>query len=159
MKREFTSYAPPGTNIPRELGLFGGALALAVLHSLGFLTRYWRAYDALFEFHGSKRVLMEGALMEDFDFLLDRALWGFPLIALILLALVVWNYLSYRQDSMSIYLMRRLPDRGLLHRQCLTLPLLGIVLCVVTALVLLCIYHLIYLNCTPVQCLPVSYGR
>lgn len=159
MKREYTHFAPPGTDIRRTVQVFLIALAAAVLLSGSFLTRYRRAYNALFHWIGQDKVLVPDALMQDFNILLGNCFWAFPLLMLCLLALVVWNYLSYRQGSMSIYLMRRLPDRSLLHHQCWTLPLLGMAICILVCLGLLYIYHLIYLNCTPVQCLPASYGR
>ena len=79
-----------------------------------------------------------------------------------LLFLPFWvglHYAHYYRGSKSIYLMRRLPDRTLLHRQCWTLPLLALGLTLLVLVLLPALYYLIYRYATPAQCLPLAYRR
>lgn len=87
-----------------------------------------------------------------------RVLLGFAVAGLCMLGLALWHYRSYRRDSMSIYLMRRLPEKSLIHRQCWTLPLLGLALYGVTALCLTAVFYRIYCLGMPTAQLPSVLG-
>ena len=54
---------------------------------------------------------------------------------------------------MSIYLMRRLPDRWELHRRCLVFPFAGLVLCVAAAFLTVVLCYACYMIATPEICL------
>lgn len=115
--------------------------------------RYFNAHSNLYGYEGTKRVLLTDAVMPDMGTLIGSALVGFLIIALCMLAMIVYHYAYHLQDSKSIYLMRRLPNRWELHRRCLTLPLLAIVICLLVAVILLLIYYGIYTIATPGECL------
>ena len=148
-KPDLTRYAPPGFPLRTERQLFLLAMIVAVLFSLQFPARYAAALQTV-------RQQLERnlpAIMPDFYQLLGRALLGFALPALCMLIYVFLHYSYHHQGSRSIYLMRRLPDPTELHRRCLTLPLLGIACCILTAAVVLMLYFAIYMTVTPKPCL------
>lgn len=153
MKIDLSRHVPPGLNPRTERNVFFVGLAYAVLRSFGF---FFRLSDGLYRLYtgtGEFRRLRSGAMMPDFVEILDSALLGFGLLALCMVVFLFDHYSYYRRGSKSIYLMRRLPNRWEQHRRCLTLPLAAIVLCALLALVLLCLYFLIYMLVTPEVCL------
>lgn len=159
MKPDISRYAPPGLNLAPERNFFLTGLVCALLYSLGFFGRLTRAVNALYETRRGVRVLLEGAVMEDFAAVLGGALAGFLVLALCMLAFLIYHYTYHRQGSRSIYLMRRLPSRWELHRRCLTLPVLAALLCLLAAFLLLVIYYAIYRSATPEACLSGGQWR
>ena len=165
MRPDLRRQLPPGLSYTRERNAFLRALAaVSALSLLLFLSgRYLPARKELFSYRrvGGQSVatLIPGAQLPDLLQLLDRVLDPLLLLLLFVPFWVLLHYRHYRRGSMSIYLMRRLPDRTLLHRQCWTLPLVGLVLTLGTILVLLLLYALIYILATPAVCLPPAYRR
>ncbi len=131
--------APPGFPLREETVLFRAAFVIAFLWSL---TYFFRLHSALFWIPLDKTMPTFSQLMEGRMFLF----WAPVLVAL---GYTFAHYASYYHRSRSIYLMRRLPDRGLLLRQCVTLPLLGLLTAVLTVLILLAVYYGVYLLLTP----------
>ena len=89
-----------------------------------------------------------GELMAGLPYL---GMWCF----FVLMLMQVWRHYSYHtQDAMSIYTMRRLPDRWELHRRCWTAPVLACLkeLALFAALTALC--AVIWWFATPVPCRP-----
>lgn len=74
---------------------------------------------------------------------------GFLIMTLILLWLAYFHYHYHYQKSKSAYLMMRLTARNELARRCLTLPITGLVITAVTALILTGSYYVAYINLTP----------
>lgn len=160
MNLDWSRRVPPGLSASWERRLFGWALSAASLCSLlTFCARYWHARQGLYMQTPTGNVLLPHALIADLPILLHRVLIPVWLLMLLMPILVALHYLHYRRGSMSIYLMRRLPNRKLLHQQCWTLPLLGLLLCICAVLLLLALFTLIYLYATPAQCLPPIYRR
>jgi uncharacterized membrane protein YqhA len=81
---------------------------------------------------------------------------GFLILALCMLALIVYHYAYHYQGSKSIYLMKRLPNRWEMHRRCITLPLLAALICLIAAIAFLLIYFGIYMVFTPKECLTLG---
>lgn len=150
---DLARHAPPGLELEGEKKLFGWGLLCAAGYSLLFLVRYLDARDELFYDRLGKKVLWENAVMPDFAQLLGDALYGFAVLAVCLAGVAVWHYLYHWQGSKSIYTLRRLPDRWVLHRRCLTLPLAGLAVCAAAALALLLVYYAVYQLATPAACL------
>ena len=165
MKTDIRSLVPPGLSYKRERNTMLRVLAVMTLLSvlIFLLSRYLPARRELFDHIriGGKLVstLIPGAQIQDFPQVMNRVLDPMLIAMLLAPVQVLLHYLYYRRGSMSIYLMRRLPDRGLLHRQCWTLPLLGLALTITITLILLGIYLLIYIYATPAACLPLAYRR
>ncbi len=155
-KSEFLSrHTPPGADLHPQWRVLSMGGVVSWLYSLGFIFRFADAWSQLYSYDrvSGKRVLQEGVIMPDFIQLLDNALLGFGLLAIVMIGFCIFYYTYHRQGSRSIYLMRRLPDRWELHRRCLSLPLLTATLCIAAAALLLLLYYGIYCLATPESCL------
>ena len=158
MQNNMDQLLPPGLSLAQERKWYFLSLgATSLISTAIFLSHYTTARSNLFSQHFSRTMLIPGAMIEPFSVLLDHVMDPLILLLLCLPFWVVLHYLYFRQGSMSIYLMRRLPDRTLLHRQCWTLPVLGLMLVLLAGLLLLGIYYLIYRYATPAQCLSLAY--
>ena len=146
---------PPGICFrQQEAPLLAGGLVLAALWSTGILSRYLSARsDLYFSYGPNPRALLPDAVMVPFPQLLGTGLMGFELFALAMVGLGVWHHLYHRRDSMSVYLMKRLPDPWEYRIRCWAVPLMAIAAAAVLAAALVGCYYLIYLTCTPAQCL------
>lgn len=152
-KFDIARYAPPGISLaPMEQTFMWGGIA-ALVWSFGFFIRLMEARSDLFRHMRNQLILKDGALMPDYAELLGHALTGFAVLALVMAAFAVYNYAYHRQGSKSIYLMRRLPNGWELHRRCLAIPAVTVLICLLAAFILLCLYYLIYLLVTPDVCL------
>ena len=159
-KPDLSRYAPLGINVRSEWQGYVAGLAMAVVYSMIYLLRYFNARENLYEWTLKGRELIEGAMMPDFAELMDGTLLVFLAIALTMMGLVIYHYIYHRLDTKSYYVMRRLPSRWELHLRCLTLPVTGLLICGVAALIMIAIYYWIYMGCTPEECLmPGQWGR
>lgn len=152
----FSRLTPPGIPLRRELSFLLGGYLLAFLFSCQYLARYSEARGELFEYVAGRRVLCEGAVITDFTVLMRFSTFGFFAVACALLGLAVFHYAYYRQESMSIYLMKRLPCRRERHVRALAFPLAAIVLTGAAAFLLRFLYFVLYLCATPDGCLPAQ---
>lgn len=152
-KLDFSRYAPLGMNLTafKNILIWGGIAA--VFWSFTFVARLMDSFSSLFRTIRGNKVLRDGAIMPDFAELMKFALIGFLVIAVVMVVFIVYNYAYHRQGSKSIYLMRRLPNRLELHKRCITLPAAAVLLCIVAAFIMLCIYYWIYMSITPEECL------
>lgn len=103
----------------------------------------------------TEKVLIPGRTVAPYwTYWMDGPLFLLRCVMVWLWIQVVRFYLSHFRESMSIYTMRRLPDRWELHRRCWTVPVITAVsLCMMTV-ALAGIYYLMYLGLTPEGCLP-----
>ena len=135
-------------------------MALGAVFSLWFLARLRTARAGLFYPDDMGRptdLLRPGAMMPFFDQVMGACLAPLSLLPLAAAGLAVWYFLSYRMGgSRADYLMRRLPQRGLLARQCLTVPLLLAADALVLRSLLALIYFVIYLKTAPAGTLPAA---
>ena len=154
MRKFFSRCTPPGVDAARECRHLILWLSLAAGFSLGTLANYLNARADLYETVAGVRMLCEGAVIEDFNRLTGAYFQGFTLLIPAFLGLAVFHYTYYRRESMSIYLMKRLPDPAERHRRALTLPLLAVAATAVLAVLLRGIYFAVYLLATPKICLP-----
>ncbi len=152
-KIDLAKYAPPGMDISQETGFFITGLMCAALYSMLFLDRYWDAYEDLWVGYKHEE-LFPGIQIEPFVEILEGSLNGYFLLAGCMLVIAANHYAYFRRGSKSIYLARRLPDRGYLRRVCWTLPLWGIGISLAAALISLGAYYALYINMTPWECLP-----
>lgn len=146
-------FAPPGIGTDKELGGFISGLVVAWFFSFSFFKKYAEARALLYHIQGTKRVLIEGAVMTDFSVILGDSLQSFEFFGVLLLSVVIWHYLYYRQGSKSIYLMKRLPSRWEIQKRAWTLPLLAVVATLAAAFVVMLFYYWIYMVATPKQCI------
>ena len=155
----FEKYAPPGRNIRSGCIIYFGGLQFAFYY--GWMTFMWDYRQAWYAIHLLKDkddnwIPVEGAKMLPFAELLSGKLNMFYLLSAAMIVVIILNYAYHRQGSKSVYMMKRLPNRLEMHKRCITLPLVGVLLAIITAGVLcLLLYYGIYIRQTPVQCLPL----
>ena len=149
-----TKNAPPGANILIHTNWYIAGLSFSLLWSLGFLFRYADKYQQLFVHTETGRTLRSQAMMPEFEELLGGCMGGFYVVFLLLLTSIFLYYASFYQGSRSIYLMKRLPNRGELHRRCILLPALGMAAALAVRIIVLLLYFAVYMLVTPDRCLP-----
>lgn len=150
-------YAPPGIAISQEASYWMMTMGIATIWCLQFLLRYWDNLSSLYEINGSRKIVIEGAMMPAFWDLTYNLFEVFYLVILFCGVMIVYHYYYHYQGSRMMYLMRRLPNRWELHIRCLALPMIAAVLAMIYMLVLKILFYAIYIFCTPSQCLPLLY--
>lgn len=149
-------YYPPGYEYQWELAVTAGLTLIAVCISMYFFIRLGKAFIGLSYYDpvSAARLLRPDAAIEPFH-IITGGIWQiFWLPALSQGAIAVSHYCYYYRDTRSIYLMRRLPERGLLIRSCLVAPLLCLGMLVLVMAVLWLLYLGCYFLAVPAQCLP-----
>ena len=154
MKINWTKFDPPGMDTSKEQGFFITGMVLSLLYSITYLDAYWDEYRGLFQRSGAEKILRPERTIIPFLEIVDKSLLGYLIVAACMLVPVAVRYAYYRQGSQSIYLMRRLPDSGLLHRTCWVRPLVRMGLSLLAMLVSLAVFFGIYVFVTPAVCLP-----
>jgi hypothetical protein len=158
MKR-IEKYAPPGADVRRELiyyAVFG--FIFIICFSIGFVFTYFSTLDSLYMYDHGRRVLIEGAEMEDINSLLRLKFAGFWGFAASCAVMAIAHYISFTNETRSIYVMKRLPDAKKLHMYCLTLPVLALLAGIVLTALLMHLYTQIYFHFTPAECMPEFSG-
>ena len=146
--------APPGADILKQANWYFGGLIFIGVWSLGFVFRFFSAYEQLSQQMARPYFITGEAMMPEFTELLGGSLRAVYIIVLVLLICIIMNYASFYQGSRSIYLMKRLPNPWELHRRCLLLPLVGMAAALILGFSLLMIYFAVYMLVTPDRCLP-----
>ena len=136
-----------------------GLLLVDLYEWIAFTNKFSHYQRMLYQYipNGGKE-LLPGAVMAPFYQTLSNNSWGAG-ISLLMIPLALWHYFYHYQDSRSIYLMRRLPDRRELWRRCLTIPLLGLAACILLYGGNLFIFYAIYESFIPPQCLQPGQWR
>lgn len=150
----FEAISPPGMSLRFEWSFIIVGAILSFIYSLGFLFRYANARSDLFEYRMDGGVsLKKGAQIEPFVEILEDAPVGFLIVAICALIFIFLRYSYFHQGSRSIYLMRRLPDKGLRHRMCIKAPVLYFFMTLGACACVIVLYLAIFLIFTPIQCL------
>ena len=155
MNEFFKRNSPPGIDLGQEWRVFlVGNIASVIVSLFAFLAKYIEARDLLFVYEIDRKILKEGAIIAPFSSLFSAYFLGFLFVALFLLGYVIYHYSYFRQESMSIYLMKRLPDKQELHKRALAVPVLAVLATIGVALAAVLFYFIIYILATPKACLP-----
>ena len=137
------------------LGHFISGLTL-----LRFTRRLYDALDGLYTYvqKGDNyiRVVDTSRVMTPFRELIS----GFPLLGLwcylAAMPLLVWRYYHYHTEgSMSVYTMRRLPNKWEYHRRCWKQPILSAIAELLFYAILIGLCWFTWRNETPAACLPM----
>lgn len=147
------NYAPPGLDIEKEETSWVACMVLATCWCMRFLFRYLDYRSQLFEIRGSRKILIEGAKMPNFEFLTKDLFEVFGVVLIFCALTIVYHYYYHYQGSKMMYLMRRLPNKWEVHLRCFTLPVVAGVITILYMLVLRLLFFAIYYWCTPIQCL------
>ena len=153
-------HLPPGWDWERlKVNLFWGH-AFSGLTMLKFLQQYFYYREWLYVYvqqpDGTMiRRLDPNQTIPAFSFLLRGVpLAGMWIFFLMMGIQVLRYYRSFTQGAMSVYTMRRLPDRWELHRRCWTQPLLSALAEILFFAVLTGLCWLLWWFCTPAPCRP-----
>ena len=96
--------------------------------------------------------------MREVSVLLAQTRVGFALIGVLLVMMVASHYRYYRQGSMSIYLMKRLPNGREYHRRNFSFVLILAAVSLAVMVVMSLTHYGMYLLFTPKGCLPSGHG-
>lgn len=152
--------APPGVDLKQEYQVWLiGNVAAVIISFLAFLDRYIGARSRLFTYATGTRERIEGAIITPFYDLFSIYFAGFLIVSAVMLCFIVYHYTYYRQGSMSIYLMKRLPRKSEFHKRAITVPCLAVLATFAVAAVAIVFYFLIYILATPKDCLPYAALR
>lgn len=159
---DLSRYMPVGrekSSQPMQGGIF--MLVVATLRAVvELMDNYLHAWESLYlvarpmQTLARQRTLIPGAVIRPFPELIQSSLDFFPWFWAFMLWEVIDCYLYHRKGSMSIYLMRRLPDSRELHRRCWGRPLIWVGRSVLLMTAILLFYVLVYIVFTPKECLP-----
>lgn len=143
-----SGFFPPGFAWQQEILWDIAGLIFSFLYStFTFGTRFSRNLEKLYVPDSVPKILLEGAQMTDFIHIFHGCLLGFFILMIWCIPQTVLHYRYHYQGSKSIYLMRRLPRRGELHKRCVTVPAAVLLLtgfsAFVTMLFFFGIYHLL----------------
>lgn len=149
------AHTPLGINAGNQAGwIVGGTFGAAISQFIGFSTYYDYCLGTLYR--DEKRTILidpngkdQWVYMPSFGEMMENRYYLFILMTLLMGALVIYNYKYHFQGSKSIYLMKRLPDKKDLTRRCLTLPLLGILACIILAVIVTGLCYWVYMTNTP----------
>ncbi len=153
MTGKINKIIPVGLSVKKELIIGMIALVFSVCRSLSYFYSYYNFYNSMFEFIGDKKVLLPGRDMMDFHVVTENCFDGFLISAFIFLVAIIFHYGYHHKDSKSIYTMKRLPQKCELHIRCITLPAIGIALCIILSFLLLLLFYYHYVTVTPPECL------
>lgn len=142
-------YFPVGMPWQQDIKLILFGYIASVVWSLYCPVQMLWSYQDLFD----SGKLIPSAMMPDFIQLSDNAFLGFGALILAMILLAAANYRYHLTGSKSIYLMRRLPQKNVMLKRCLIVPVAVVLLSLVTAFLLLMTYYWIYCTITPKQCL------
>lgn len=133
---------PPGINPQNQLFFFMFGNIVSLVISLLFFVRYYNEY--IKQFNASQEYTMP-----DFYLILDGTVIGFVFVAIFMMFYVIYYYSYYKNGSMSIYMMKRLPNRFEIHKTAWTLPLLTAFLTLIIGFLISVFYLGFYLIITP----------
>lgn len=149
VRRNLARWYPAGYEYERELGLTAALAGLGLAGSLHFFEELYRETQRLYYYVERERFLREDVIAASFTGLTD---WYWPLwipALLFLLAMPLYHCFYYYKDTKSIYVMRRMPRRGILFKSCVQGPLVAAGAVLGAAALLYLLYFGIYLLSIP----------
>lgn len=150
-------FYPPGYEWQDEWKVTGCLLGLAFVLSWQYLFRLVRMTNGLYWYEGGKRFVRAEVIAESYMEVVGNS-WLWFLLPIVFLALMaVWHYASYWQYTRSIYVMRRLPRRGVVLASCVQGPLLCAAVLALAAVLLSVLYLGLYWIAVPAECMPRLY--
>ena len=156
-KPDWRKLAPVGVDASRREGpAIGYGLLVAGAFSAPIPYACWEERQRILD------LLHRGFAPQDvtvrpFSLIAEYGFEMFGVFFLAMLLLGVGHHLLHRKSSMSVYLMRRLPDRWEYLRRCWSIPLLAIAAGAVEMLLLRVVYYAVYLLLTSQAFLPPVY--
>lgn len=147
-------FFPPGYDYEKEQNT---ALFLLLVGAGLSVQYYWKLYLAvedLYIHRDGKILLLEHATAQSFEALVAHHWIFYMPFFLFLSAMAINHYLYYCSAGKCLYLMYRLPQKGVLLKSCVQVP----VFCMVAGSFLIeflyLLYYIVYLLMVPGQCIP-----
>ena len=154
MDKRILRFLPPGTDLKQTEIFVGGMLSATASWNLTmFVIRYYFALDGLYVNQIWRRVLIPDAKIADFSVLLRGALVAYVICLFLCVLSAVNYYWSFHRESVSAYVMRRIPDAKELHIRCVTVPVCAALLITALIILLLFVERTVYVTFTPAGCL------
>ena len=145
---------PLGISAERErVNLMLGLCLSAIWALLAYMFAYAMALSKLYTTQNGERILVPDARMAEFGQVFRFVPAGYLILIALLVAKGFGFHDYHRQGSMSVYLMRRLPDPREYARRCWTFPLTGVGICLALTVVTAALCYLIYVKFTPASTL------
>lgn len=150
-------FTPPGMSGVRQLKItFWMAMCTIVLLTITlFGIRYQMSLGDCYVIYNGRKRLQTGMYIAPFRSLIRHYIWGVVIYVCYLLTLAEACYRSFYQPNKSIYVMKRIRNAGEMHRRCLTVPLMGLVLGLLLLAVTVAGCGLYYQLATPAEVRPV----
>ncbi len=154
-RRNLSELVPPGAKLSRYLIWYFVILGLAMFITLFAWRNVGNAYFHILSYDEAAKswYVNPEAVMEDFAPLVMPYFTGFWGVALLCVAGIFVNRGAFRRDSMSVYLLKRLPTKGEYLRRTAVLPLIGLLLTLAVGVILVFLYYFIYMKTVPEECL------
>lgn len=154
IKERIAKLYPPGYEWREELISAAVLLGLAFFISWQYLFRLGQMTQSFYYIYKGERFLRPDAAAKSFMELWRGSFLGFLLPLVFLTAMAVWHYVCYWRGSKSIYVMRRLPKRGVVFGSCVMGPALCAALLAFAAAALWMLYLGLYWLTVPAECMP-----
>lgn len=140
-------------------GLLWGHI-LSALSILAFVNRYSQALDRLYAYIEGpggtliRELVPTRTIIPFWELMIGTPLTGLWIFLAVMPILIWRHYHFHTLGAMSVYTMRRLPDRWEYHRRCWTQPLLSAIAELLMFAVLTGLCWLLWRFATPQACLP-----
>ena len=151
---------PPGVDREKHADrLYTGLLLSTILSCMGFafsIGIHWKRIQNFTPTTDANYVLSECDFLSTllFPLLGVSIFFGFVYVAIAAIILAISYYRGFSQESQSLYLMRRLPDRWEYHRRCWVQPLLSAAAELILFALLIGLCWLLWYFATPAPCRP-----
>lgn len=147
-------FYPPGYEWRGELYSVGILWLLAFFLSWEYLFGLYRMTNRLYYYQEGHWIVYSNAVADSFAETVGRSWLGYAAPLLFLVLMTLWHYFSYWRETKSIYVMRRLPRRGVVFASCVKGPALCTVAVVLAAAALYLLYLGLYWLAVPKECMP-----
>ena len=134
--KKLKSLAPPGSNVKTTIRLFSAEIAIMILISAIVVVRITDANSVL-------DLAYFNNMMPHFSEVLSESFVFFWALVLFNISFGVANYTGFYKNK-SVYVMKRIPDSKEMFRRSFALPFAGIALALISAIIFLIIYYLLY---------------
>lgn len=148
-KVDFRKYYPVGFEYKKELRWVMFFWGLELAGSLYFFIELSREVQSLYHYVNGERFLRQDRIAASFLELADWYWAGWVPMLIFLFVMPLYHYFFYYRDTKSIYVMRRLPRRGVTFKSCVQGPLLSAAAVLASAFLLYLLYFGIYMLSIP----------
>ena len=129
---------PPGYQYKREVLMY--AVMIFMFMVMLPLNIFFNRFNGMVESWNNMN------LFPDINYFLRGCFTGILVMVVLCIFYAIDHYYSYAETAKSIYTMKRINDPWLLPKQCLTLPLLALLVSLVVMAIMLIVFRNCYMN-------------